>query len=66
MRVEVHTDFCIGSGVCALIAPEVFDQRDDDGVVVLLNEHPPERYHESVRDAATRCPAAVIEVHAAG
>ena len=40
MRVEVHADRCIGSGVCVLIAPDVFDQRDDDGVVVLLDEHP--------------------------
>jgi len=63
MRVEVHTDFCIGSGVCALVAPDVFDQRDDDGVVVLLNERPDRRHHESVHDAVNRCPAAVIEIH---
>lgn len=66
MRVEVHIDRCIGSGVCALVAAEVFGQRDDDGVVVLLDEHPGERHHESVYEAAARCPAAVIEVHTAG
>ncbi len=66
MRVEVHTDWCIGSGVCALVAPHVFDQRDDDGVVVLLQEHPSAQHQESVHDAATRCPAAVIEIHEAG
>ena len=65
MRVEVHTDFCIGSGVCALVAPDVFDQRDDDGVVVLLNERPDRQHHESVNDAVNRCPAAVIEIHEA-
>lgn len=63
MRVEIHADRCIGSGVCALVAAEVFDQRDDDGVVVLLDEHPAQRHHESVHEAATRCPAAVIEIH---
>lgn len=63
MRVEVHADRCIGSGVCALVAPDVFDQRDDDGVVVLLAEHPTEEHHDSTHDAATRCPAAVIEIH---
>ncbi|MET7425119.1 ferredoxin [Dactylosporangium sp. NPDC005555] len=66
MRVEVDTDKCIGSGVCALVAGDVFDQRDDDGVVILLAERPAEEHHDSVYEAATRCPAAVIEVHAAG
>ncbi|MEV4516680.1 ferredoxin [Dactylosporangium sp. NPDC049525] len=66
MRVEVHADWCIGSGVCALVAPDVFDQRDDDGVVVLLNARPDARHQEAVHDAATRCPAAVIEVHDGG
>jgi ferredoxin len=63
MRVEVHGDRCIGSGVCAMVAPEVFDQRDDDGVVILLGEHPDEQHHESVYEAATRCPASVIEIY---
>lgn len=65
MRVQVHVDRCIGSGVCALVAADVFDQRDDDGVVVLLDEHPTQQHHESVYEAATRCPAAVIEIHTA-
>ncbi|MEV4136000.1 ferredoxin [Dactylosporangium sp. NPDC049742] len=63
MRVSVDADKCIGSGVCVLVAGEVFDQRDDDGVVVLLAEHPAEEHQESVYEAANRCPAAVIEVH---
>jgi ferredoxin len=28
-------------GHCVLAAPEVFDQRDDDGIVVLLMEERP-------------------------
>jgi ferredoxin len=63
MRVEVHTDRCIGSGVCVLVAAQVFDQRDDDGVVVLLDERPVEQFHAAVQEAAARCPASVIEVH---
>lgn len=63
MRVEVHEDKCIGSGVCALVAGDVFDQREDDGVVVLLAEHPAAEHEESVHEAAIRCPAAVIELH---
>jgi hypothetical protein len=29
-----------GAGSCVLIAPEVFDQREDDGIVILLNAEP--------------------------
>jgi ferredoxin len=63
MRVEVHIDRCIGSGVCALVAGKVFDQRDEDGVVVLLEERPDEQQYAAVHEAAARCPASVIEVH---
>ena len=38
MRVAVDQDKCCGAGKCVLLAPEVFDQREDDGVVVLLDE----------------------------
>jgi ferredoxin len=62
MRVEVHAERCIGSGVCALLAPDVFDQGDDDGVVVLLAEYPRAEHRESVYEAAARCPASVIEI----
>ncbi|AZS75321.1 ferredoxin [Streptomyces lydicus] len=46
------------------VAHEVFDQRDADGVVVLLDAEPPAGQHDTVREAAAICPAAVIEVHA--
>ena len=41
MKVSVDQDKCISSGQCVSHASEVFDQRDEDGVVVLLNENPP-------------------------
>ena len=66
MRVEIFEDRCIGSGVCVLVAGEVFDQREDDGVVILLDAHPAAEHHDAVYEAETRCPAAVIEIHATG
>ena len=63
MRIEVFPDRCIGSGVCALVAGDIFDQRDDDGVVVLLAEHPTPDQEDSAHEAAVRCPAGVIELH---
>ncbi len=61
MKVKTHEDRCVGAGQCVLQAPDVFDQRDEDGVVVLLNEAPAPELHGAVRDAAALCPAAAIE-----
>lgn len=60
MRVAVDEDRCIAAGQCAALAPHTFDQRDEDGVVVLLDEKPPEANREAVRAAATACPARAI------
>ncbi|WP_329080505.1 MULTISPECIES: ferredoxin [unclassified Streptosporangium] len=60
MKVTVDEAKCCGAGQCVLIAPGVFDQRDDDGVVVLLEPEPGADQHTLVREAAAVCPAAAI------
>jgi ferredoxin len=60
MRVSVDQDRCVGSGQCVLAAAEVFDQRDEDGIVVLLDDDPPAEQDEDVRQAAAVCPALAI------
>jgi ferredoxin len=45
-----------------LNAGDVFDQRDDDGVVVLLVESPPHDHADNVRKAAAACPALAIDI----
>jgi ferredoxin len=62
MKVTVDQDKCVSSGQCVSRAPEAFDQRDEDGVVVLLNESPPPEQADEVRQAAALCPAQVITV----
>ena len=62
MKVAVATDKCIASGQCVLAAPEVFDQRDEDGLVVLLNPSPSADVGVDVKQAATLCPALAITV----
>lgn len=63
MKVRVDEAKCCGAGQCVLIAPEVFDQREDDGIVVLLDPRPAEELTVAVREAAAVCPAAAITVH---
>jgi ferredoxin len=60
MKVIIDQDRCIASGQCVLLAPDVFDQRDEDGIVVLLQEDPPAELHEDVRQAARVCPSQAI------
>ncbi|UBU11300.1 ferredoxin [Nonomuraea gerenzanensis] len=62
MKVTVDEDKCCGAGSCVLLAPEVFDQREEDGIVVLLNAEPGEDQHAVVRESAAVCPGAAIEV----
>jgi ferredoxin len=62
MRVVVDQDLCCASGQCVLAVPQVFDQRDEDAVVVLLDPTPPDELWTKVRDAAVRCPARCIQV----
>jgi ferredoxin len=62
MRVSVDQDKCVGSGQCVLASAAVFDQRDEDGIVVLLEENPSAELHEGVRQAAGVCPALAIQL----
>jgi ferredoxin len=62
VKIAVDRDRCIGSGMCAMTAPDIFDQDPDEAVVVLLDEAPPEAQRPAVQQAVDRCPAAVIRL----
>ncbi|MFI9388083.1 ferredoxin [Kutzneria sp. NPDC052558] len=62
MNISIDEVKCVGAGQCVLAAPEVFDQRDDDGIAVLLDESPGDELLPQVEDAAGRCPALAITV----
>ncbi|WP_127361411.1 ferredoxin [Actinacidiphila soli] len=62
MKVIVDQNKCVASGQCVLSAPEVFDQRAEDGIVVLRAETPPEGLADDVRQAVALCPAQAIWV----
>ncbi|MFV0131160.1 ferredoxin [Streptomyces sp. HMX112] len=62
MELSVTRERCVGAGMCALTAPGLFDQDEDEGLVVLLDARPPRDHHTSARVAAGACPAGVISV----
>jgi ferredoxin len=62
MKVTVDQDKCVSSGQCVLNASEVFDQRDEDGVVVLLEPTPGPDNIDNARRAAAACPALAINI----
>ena len=63
MKVQVDQERCVGSGQCLLTAPAVFDQRDEDAIVELLDPAPPAEQWAATRNAAAGCPATAITVH---
>ncbi|GAB3238625.1 ferredoxin [Mycolicibacterium hippocampi] len=62
MLVTVDQNKCVSSGMCVMNAGEVFDQRDDDGVVELLNPEPGPDHAQQTRNAAAACPALAIHI----
>jgi ferredoxin len=62
MKVIIEEDKCVGSGQCVLAAADVFDQRDEDGIVVLLEANPSAERLADVKQAAAVCPALAIAV----
>lgn len=64
-RVLADRDRCIGSGNCARVAPDVFDQ-DDDGLVTLLTAVPGPAASEQARWASETCPVHALRVSGEG
>lgn len=63
MRVELDEPKCVASGQCAMVSPDVFDQRDEDGVAVILQPEPPEELRDEVTEAVAICPSAALLLH---
>jgi len=62
MRVTVNQAKCCGAGQCVMLAPKVFAQREEDGIVKLLDPAPPAELHAAVREAESMCPTGAIKV----
>nr|WP_041833836.1 ferredoxin [Actinoplanes sp. N902-109] len=62
MHVELDEPKCVAAGQCVMVAPEIFDQRDEDGVAVVLEPLPRPAQYDDVREAVAVCPAAAIRL----
>ncbi|GHO55672.1 ferredoxin [Ktedonobacter robiniae] len=62
MRVIAYTQKCIAGGNCVLACSDVFEQRDSDGTVHVLNERPSLELLKKVRQAVDLCPGQVFSI----
>jgi ferredoxin len=62
IKIYIDEQKCVGAGQCVMAAPAVFDQREEDGIVVLLQSQPDEKLAAGARKAAKLCPALAIRV----
>jgi len=61
MRIVVDFDLCESNAVCMLIAPKIFEVRDDD-FLYILNETPDESDRALVDESVQRCPKQAISI----
>ncbi|MFD8499545.1 ferredoxin [Amycolatopsis sp. NPDC059657] len=57
MRIHADRDRCVGSALCVLTEPAVFDQ-DDGGLVLVVSEEVSGRIH----DAIDLCPSQALRL----
>lgn len=62
MRIEINRSKCIAAGQCVLKAPQVFDQDEQDGIVILRTDQPAPELRESARLDARVCPSEAITI----
>ena len=62
MRVLVDYDMCESNGICEEIAPEVFHVSDEDDILKLLQERPPDDLRAKVDEAVRKCPKRALSI----
>ncbi len=61
MRIVVDRDRCEGLGMCEAMAHEYFEV-DDDDVMQILDESPPESERDKVDSAVQSCPVLALSL----
>ena len=61
MRIQVDRDLCEGLGMCEAMAHEYFEV-DDDDLMTVLDETPPEDDRSKVHAAVEACPVLALSL----
>ncbi|WP_092082879.1 ferredoxin [Bradyrhizobium brasilense] len=61
-RVNADRDRCVGAGMCALTAPNLFDQDKDGRVVLLANGALNDAELDAAREAVALCPSRALSL----
>ena len=62
MKIIADTGKCVGAGQCVLTEPALFDQSENDGMIIVLNERPEGELVEKAREAAHVCPSQALSL----
>ena len=63
MKIIADTGRCVGAGQCVLTDPDLFDQSEDDGTVIVLVPEPEgEVAEENARTAVHICPSQALSL----
>jgi ferredoxin len=60
-KVKADFDLCESNGICAGLAPDVFELDDDDYLVILTEDVTPEN-ESRIQQAVASCPKAALSI----
>ncbi|WP_410591157.1 ferredoxin [Amycolatopsis sp. lyj-23] len=62
MKIIADTGKCVGAGQCVLTEPSLFDQSEEDGTVIVLDDQPEGELVEKAREAVHVCPSQALSL----
>jgi ferredoxin len=60
MKAVVDQEKCIGCGLCAQVAPDVYEMQGDKAIV--LSDNIPDDKADDAKNGADQCPVQAIEI----
>jgi ferredoxin len=62
LRVRADRDVCCSAGLCTATAPDLFDQDEEDGLVLVLRPQVPTDREQAARQAVNLCPSRALSL----
>jgi ferredoxin len=62
MQLKIDQARCTGNTVCAAVAPDLIEMRDDGKAYVIREEHLTPEFRNQMLEAVSMCPAQAISV----